>query len=74
MRPRSFTGHCSGYSNELGSAMYESIRLIFYIRKRLVLVSRFNALGRLFEMMPVVSELAGSLYIRTVQMSADTIV
>jgi hypothetical protein len=47
--------------------MYESIRLIFYIRKRLVLVSRFNALGRLFEMMPVVSELAGSLYIRTVK-------
>jgi len=47
--------------------MYESIRLIFCIRKRLVLVSRFNALGRLFEMMPVVSELAGSLYIRAVK-------
>ena len=32
-----------------------------------LLVSRFNALGRFFEMMPVVSELAGSLYIRAVK-------
>ena len=32
-----------------------------------LLVSRFNALGRLFEMMPVVSELAGSLYKRAVK-------
>jgi len=32
-----------------------------------LLVSRLNALGRLFEMMPVVSELAGSLYIRALK-------
>ena len=39
-----------------------------------LLVSRLNALGRLFEIMPVVSELAGVALHPRSQMSADTIV
>ena len=67
-RPHSFGGHCERLLEQKG---YRDVRIdpfdFLHPKTPVPLVDRLNALGRFLENVPLLSEFAGSLYIRAIK-------